>query len=196
VEQVNIKRSPDRGAYILSVFSIVFTILCAIAIIYFVDEVRELQQYGYLGVFFISLIGGATAIIPVPMLAILFALGGVMHYPWLVGLISALGELIGSLTIYFTGLGAGKAIKHTRLQSAYDRMLGLMARRGSLTLFLVASVLNPFFYPAALAAGAVRFGLKKYVFIVLLGKTIKNLTVVYAGYWGLKGLFALIGIKL
>jgi len=136
------------------------------------------------------------------MLAVVFALGGAMQDLWsvaLVGISAAMGELVGALTIYMTGHGAGRAIsssKHGRLQSAYERMLGLMERRGPLTLFIVASVVNPFFYPAALAAGALRFGLKKYIFIVLAGKIIKCMTVVYAGYFGLKGLFRAIGIDL
>jgi len=98
-----------------------------------------------------------------------------------------------------TGHGAGKALnnsKHGKVQAAYDRLLKLMERRGSLTLFVVASVINPFFYPAALAAGTLRFGLKRYILIVLAGKLIKCLTVVYAGYWGLKGLFRAIGVSL
>jgi len=117
----------------------------------------------------------------------------------LVGISAALGELIGALTIYMTGHGAGRAInssKHGKIQAAYERLLNLMERRGPLTLFVVASVVNPFFYPAALAAGALRFGLKKYIFIVLAGKLIKCMTVVYAGYFGLKGLFRAIGIEL
>jgi membrane protein YqaA with SNARE-associated domain len=98
-----------------------------------------------------------------------------------------------------TGHGAGRAIsssKHGKIQSAYERMLGIMERRGPIVLFVVASVINPFFYPAALAAGALRFGLTKYILIVLAGKLIKCMTVVYAGYFGLKGLFRAIGIEL
>jgi uncharacterized membrane protein YdjX (TVP38/TMEM64 family) len=98
-----------------------------------------------------------------------------------------------------TGHGAGRAIsssKHGRIQKAYDRMLDLMERRGALTLFVVTSIVNPFFYPAAFACGALRFGLKKYIAIVLVGKIIKCMTVVYAGYWGLKGIFRALGISL
>ena len=72
----------------------------------------------------------------------------------------------------------------------------MMERKGPLTLFIVASVINPFFYPAALAAGVLRFGLKKYIVIVLAGKIIKCMTVVYAGYWGIKPIFRAIGIEL
>jgi membrane protein DedA with SNARE-associated domain len=199
MEQQTKKSRSSRKAYIFGIIGIVATVLMAIAVVYFKDEIRELQHYGYLGAFLISILGGATIIIPVPMLAVVFALGGIMQYTWLVGIAAALGEVIGALTIYMTGHGAGTVLvqnKHGIVQSAYERLLGLMERRGPLTLFVVASVINPFFYPAALAAGALRFGLKKYILIVLAGKLIKSMTVVYAGYFGLKGIFRAIGIDL
>ena len=199
MEQEVRKKGSSKGAYILGAFGIIATILMAMAVVYYGESVQNLQRYGYLGAFLISILGGATIIIPVPMLVVVFALGGVMKYTWLVGIAAALGELIGAVTIYMTGRGAGKALnnsKHGKIQVAYDRLMSLMERRGSLTLFVVASVVNPFFYPAALAAGALRFGFKKYILIVLTGKTIKCMTVVYAGYWGLKGIFRAIGIDL
>jgi membrane protein DedA with SNARE-associated domain len=191
-----------KWAYIAGILGIVVTILMAVAIVIYKDQVQDLRQYGYMGAFFISILGGATIIVPVPMLAVVFALGGAMQNVWqvaAVGLAAALGEYVGALTIYMTGHGAGRAIgnsKHGRVQKAYERMLGLMERRGPLVLFVVASVVNPFFYPAALAAGALRFGLRKYTLIVLAGKIIKCTSVVYAGYFGLKGLFHAFGVTL
>ena len=186
-------------AYTLGIIGVLLTLLMAAAIIIYDEQVKEMQQYGYVGAFFISILGGATIIIPVPMLAVVFALGGVMPHTWLVGLSAALGELVGALIIYMTGHGAGRAIsqsKHGKIQRAYDKMLSLMERRGEITLFAVTSVVNPFFYPAAFACGALHFGLKKYIAIVLVGKIIKCMTVVYAGYWGLKGIFKAIGVDL
>jgi membrane protein YqaA with SNARE-associated domain len=192
------KRS-TRLAYFFGISGIVATILMMAAIVYFGEAIRELQHYGYLGAFAISILGGATIIIPVPMLAVVFALGGIMQHTWLVGISAALGELVGALTIYMTGHGAGKALsssKYVRIQLTYERLLRLMERRGAVTLFTVASVASPFFYPAALAAGAIRYGLKKYILIVFAGKLIKCMAVVYAGYWGLKGILRAIGISL
>jgi membrane protein YqaA with SNARE-associated domain len=193
-EQALPKKS-SRLAYVLAIAGVILTLAMAAAIIIWDEQVTALQQYGYLGAFFISIFGGATVIIPVPMLAIVFALGGVMPFPWLVALSAALGELIGALIIYRTGQGAGKAIggsKHGRIQKAYDKMLDLMERRGAITLFVVTSVVNPFFYPAAFACGALRFGLKKYITIVLIGKIIKCMTIVYLG----KGIFRAFGIDI
>ncbi len=193
------KKGSAKVAYILGIVGIVVTLLMAGAVIYFGEYVRALKGLGYLGAFLISILGGATIIIPVPMLAVVFALGVVRKYTWLVGLCAGLGDLVGALTIYMTGHGARTAFmnsKHGKLQAVYARLERLMEQRGSLTLFILAAVVNPFFYPAALACGAMRFGIRKYFLICFLGKTIKGMTVVYAGYWGLKGLFRMIGVSL
>ena len=194
-----VKKKSGIAAYVVGITAAVLTIVMAFAVVYFGEWVRALKGYGYMGAFLISILGGATIIVPVPMLAIVFALGGVMKYTWLVGLAAGLGETVGALTIYLTGYGGGKALqssKHGFIQKSYDRLMGLMERRGSMTLFFLAAVVNPFFYPAALAAGALRFGIKKYFAICFVGKTIKGMTVVYAGYWGLKPLFNALGIAL
>ena len=198
-EVVTTGKKSIRWTLVLSIFGIVVTILMAVGIVVYKEHMQALQNYGYVGAFFISILGGATVIIPVPMLAIVFALGGVMEYPWLVAIAAALGELIGSLTIYFTGRGAGQAIiqtKHNRIFKAYEKLLKIIKRWGSVALFIVTCVVNPFFYPAAFAAGALRFGLKKYIFVVLAGKLVKSFTVVYAGYFGLKGIFHALGIEM
>ena len=191
------KTGSKKIAYILGIIGVVATLLMAGAVIYFWEFVHALEGYGYAGAFLISIFGGATIIIPVPMLAVVFALGGVMKYPVLVGAAAGLGETVGALTIYLTGYGGGAAlydIKHSRIQAAYLRLTDLMERRGSLTLFILSAVLNPFFYPAALAAGALRFGIKRYFLICWAGKTIKGLTIAYAGYWGLRGLLRMLGM--
>jgi membrane protein DedA with SNARE-associated domain len=136
------------------------------------------------------------------MQPVVFALGGAMAGPWpvfLLGMAAAAGEVIGGLTIYMTGQGAGKAIsnnKNARFQRAYHRMLNFIRRRGAVALFLVTFIMNPFFYPAAFASGALNMGLKKFIPVIIVGKIIKCMTVVYAGYFGFKALFNALGIAL
>ena len=194
-----VKKSSTKRAYILGFIGIIATFLMAGAVIYYWEWVHALKAYGYLGAFLISILGGATIIVPVPMLAVIFALGGVMKYTWLVGIANGLGETFGALTIYMTGYGGGAALYNStngRLNKAYQRLMKLMEQRGSITLFLLAAVLNPFFYPAALAAGALRFGAKRYFIICWAGKTIKGMTVAYAGYWGLRELLRMLGMPI
>jgi len=192
-----VRHSPARWEYYVGILGVVLTIAMAVAVVYLTWVGQELQHWGYLGAFIISILGGATILIPVPMLAVVFALGGVMQHTWLVGIAAGLGESLGALTIYMTGHGGGTVLmnsKHGRIQAAYERLMTLMERRGSWTLFMLSSVINPFFYPAALAAGATRFGVKRYYIICFMGKTIKDMTVVYAGFWGLGSLLRWLGM--
>jgi len=191
-----VEKGSPRAAYILGIVGVVLSLLMAVAVVYFWEFIRTLEGYGYLGAFLISILGGATIIIPVPMLAVVFALGGVLT-PYWVGIAAGLGETVGALIIYMTGHGGGAAlsnIKYGKIQAAYSRLMYWMERRGSWTLFILSAVLNPFFYPAALAAGAMRFGLRRYFLICLAGKLIKGITVAYAGYWGLRGLLRMLGM--
>ena len=116
-----------------------------------------------------------------------------------IGAAAGLGETIGALTIYMTGYGGGAALassRHAKVQAIYSRILGWMERRGTLILFIFSSVVNPFFYPIALTAGATRFGLKKYILICIVGKTIKGITVAAAGYWGLGSILRALGVPI
>lgn len=194
-----VRKVLGKKAYITGIVGIVVTLLMAVAVVYFWEFVRGLETYGYFGVFVISVLGGATIIVPVPMLAVVFALGGVMKYPVLVGVAAGLGETLGALTIYMTGYGGGTALinlNHSKIQAVYSRLVRWTGLRGSLLLFVLAAVLNPFFYPAALTAGALRFGIRRYFFICWAGKTIKGMTVAFAGYWGLRGLLRMLGIPI
>ncbi len=193
-----------RWEYIAGILGIILTVLLALAVVLYWEEVRALGHYGYLGAFIISVFGGATILAPVPMTPVVFALGTVMapsFAPYLgpvfVGAAAGLGETIGGLSIYMTGYGGGTALqdmKQGKIKSTYTRMLRWVEKRGSLILFVLSAVLNPFFYPAALAAGALRFGIKRYFLICLAGKTIKGITVAAAGYWGLGSILRALGV--
>jgi len=195
-----------RREFWIGVAGLALAVGVALAVIFYWEEVHALGGYGYLGAFIIGFGGGATYIIPVPEAPVVFVLGTVLKPsfapylgPVFVGAAAGLGETVGGLTIYMTGYGGGAALagsKHGKIQITYLRLARWMERRGSLILFILSAVLNPFFYPAALAAGAMRFSLKKYIIICIVGKTIKGITVAAAGYWGLGGLLRALGVPI
>ena len=177
-----------------------------IAVVYYWDNVQALERFGYIGAFIISIFGGATVLAPIPMTPAIFALGTVLRPsfapylgPVFVGVAAGLGETIGGIIIYLTGYAGGAAFiasRKGRVWEAYQRMMQRMKQRGSLVLFLASVVINPFFYPAAIAAGALRFGIRRYFLICWVGKTIKGMAVAAAGYWGLGQLLELLGLPL
>jgi membrane protein YqaA with SNARE-associated domain len=195
-------KKSGRGAIVIAIAGVVLTIAMFIMIIAFNEQVKMMQNWGYVGAFLISLLGGATIIIPVPMLAVVVALASALATPWevaLLGFSAAGGEVIGALIIYFTGKGAGSAIDTTktdRLHRIYDKMVSFIQRRGSWALFSVTFIINPLFYPAAFVCGALKFGLRRFIIVVALGKLVKCMTVVYVSFYGLKSILRAIGIEI
>ena len=201
-----LKKGLGRWEYWVGGAGIALTVAIIVGVIFYWEELRKVGHYGYLGAFLISVFGGATILAPIPMTPVVFALGTVMKPdfapylgPVFVGAAPGLGETIGGLAIYMTGYGGGSVLftrKRGRLEAAYARVMSWMEQRGSLILFLLSAVLNPFFYPAALTAGALRFGIKRFFLICWGGKTIKGISVAVAGYWGLGSLLRALGVPI
>jgi len=206
-----LKGGLKRWEYWAGILGVVVTVFLAVLIILNRDIVQQFTGYGYFGLFFISALGGATVLVPVPMLAVQFAMGGVLApwfgpaitAPFFVGLVSSLGETLGALTIYMTGYGGGTPLQKIReqgaegrLAKAYIRLMNLMERRGGWTIFIISAIINPFFYPVSLAAGDMRLGIRKYFIIAFAGKAIKCTAIAYAGYYGVRGIFEFFGIQL
>ncbi len=194
-----------RRQFLGALVALVFTVGLAILVAFNWDMVYSMAGYGYTGGFVISAMGGGTVLVPVPMLAVQFALGGVVKPlagpdvmgPLFVGLVCGAGETLGALSIYVTGMGGGATLGHVKwnwLERIRSKVADLIERRGKLTLFLLSAIMNPFFYPASLAMGASRFGIKRYALITLSGKIVKCSVIAYAGYFGFKGIFNLLGI--
>jgi len=196
-----------RWEYWIGIAGLVLTIVIIAVVVRYIDDIQALRGwYGYVGAFLIGIFGGATYIAPVPMLPTIFILGTVIKPsfapylgPVFIGVAAGLGETIGALTIYMTGYGGGVVIartKHAKVRAIYSRILGWMERRGALVLFIFSAVINPFFYPIAITAGATHFNLKKYILICIVGKTIKGITIAAAGYWGLGAILKALGVPI
>jgi len=168
-----------------------------------------MAKYGYWGGFIVSALGCGSMFIPIPMAALQFALGAIL-LPWFgplwlgplcVGLVCSIGEAIGSLSMYAAGHSGAthlfdRATKgHSgRTQKFYLWLMRMMERRGPLVLFFLSATMNPFYFPAALTCGAVRFGVKKYFLVTLVGKFVKCTAIAYAGFFGFRSFLAWIGV--
>ncbi|MEE9198214.1 MAG: VTT domain-containing protein, partial [Dehalococcoidia bacterium] len=116
--------------------------------------------------------GGGAAII----------LAGAVLNPVSVGLLAGVGGALGELTGYGVGYRGGAILeKHANL---YIKAQRWMKRRGSITIFVLSTVPNPIFDAAGLAAGGIRFPLKKFLALVWMGKTIQAMVGAFIGAWG------------
>jgi membrane protein DedA with SNARE-associated domain len=65
-----------------------------------------------------------------------------------------------------------------------------------LAVFLMSVMLNPIFFPLALAIGASRYQLWKFFTMCWAGNTVKSITIAYLGYFGLGSILRAIGIDI
>ena len=132
-------------------------------------ELRNLGDYGYIGLFVISLIGNATLIIPAPVFIVACA-AGLVYGPIGVGIVAGLGAALGELTGYMAGAG-GKAL--IPQGQRYEQLTRFMQRHGMLTIFLLGAIPNPVFDVGGLIAGALRMKAWKFVLAAWAGKAIR-----------------------
>lgn len=144
-------------------------------------RIQNLGDYGYIGVFLISIAVSATIILPAPGWIIIATLGTILN-PYLVGIISAAGATIGELTGYMLGYGGRIAIKDVPL---YERMVKWMHRWGSWVIFVLALIPNPLFDVAGAVAGALRLPVWKFLLFGFLGRLPKHIAYAALGGVGL-----------
>ena len=148
-------------------------------VVIFRDKIADLQQYGYLGAFLISVLASATIIALIPTVPVIFTLGGVLN-PFLVALVAGIGEGIGEFTSYTAGR-SGHALFKGSFIHIHTRLEKWVERRGSLALFFSAAVFNPFFSIVGATAGILRFPPWTFFLIVWAGKTVKWTVVAVLG---------------
>ena len=177
---------------IVGISALLVTILGCIAVVLYWDYISQVQQYGYIGAFVINVLAGALAFIPIPAILVVFTLGSLLN-PALVGIVSGLGEAVGSLGIYITGYGGRVAVDS--LNERYvSKLRGWLEGHGSLTVFLMSLILNPLFYPFTAMTGMLRFGAVRFFFLCWAGKAIKNTAIAGLGYIGLGTILRWVGV--
>lgn len=148
----------------------------------------DISAYGYLGVFLVSLLAATVLFVPIPSIPVVFLMGAILN-PFLVGLMSGIGESMGEITGYTAGFSGREALDN---KQRYTRIKGWMKRRGTLVLFLFSAIPNLFFKLVGVSAGAIRYPFWKFLLVVFTGKTIKGTVIALLGYWSLRMLLQLI----
>ena len=171
---------------IFPLLTLLLIIVISIGLFYFYrhypDRIAELEKYGYLGAFIISVIFNATVILPAGNIVVLSALGATLPSAALVGLVGGGGAAIGEITGYMAGYSGRGLMERSGM---YDRVEGWVKRWGAMTIFVLSLV--PFVFDlAGIAAGALRFPFWKFLLLCWLGRTILYVSFVVLAAMGLK----------
>ena len=161
------------------------------AALVFRDRLASLDEWGYVGIFVVNVVGSGTFVLPVPGLGAAILGATIPGWaPYLVALSGATGSTIGEVSGYLAGMGSHGAVERRLGRNRwYRRVQGLIERRGAVTIFAFAATPNPLFDAAGFAAGSLRYSLWRFVVACLLGKMVKYFVVSYAAYYGLEALY-------
>ena len=154
---------------------------------------------GYLGGFLISTIGNATILFPFPYMGVALILGGLrdeltlvfVFDPWLIGIVSGVGAMIGEMTGYFIGYGGGKLIDEEQT-SAFKSFVDSHPRATPFVVWFLAATPIPDDV-LIVPLGAARYSWWKVAIAQLIGKTMFLMAISWSGRIGLDFVGSILG---
>jgi membrane protein YqaA with SNARE-associated domain len=171
-----------RRQTLLRILTLVGVVVLIVVLFIFRVQVQKLQQYGYAGIFLISIAANATIIIPLPGVAITAAMGAIFN-PVGVAVAAGLGAALGELTGYMTGFSGQVVVEQAALYQRLTTWMKAHQNLAYLAIVLVAFIPNPLFDLAGVASGALKLPVWKFLLACAVGKILKMMVFAYAGFY-------------
>jgi len=143
------------------------------------DLVERLGNYGYVGVFLLTMLASASIVLPSPAIGVALVAGKILN-PWLVGLTAGVAAGLGEITGYMAGLSGSSLAARSRF---YPRVERWVQRWGVLTIFILAVIPGPIFDLAGIAAGTMRMPFRYFLIACVIGKVVRFVGVAWLGYF-------------
>jgi membrane protein YqaA with SNARE-associated domain len=162
----------------------------------FIDWARRLiLSFGYVAVFFVSIVGTSTLFVPFPVDAVVsFAVPGLGLHPLVVGLAAGLGSTVGELTGYVVGMGSREVLikerkvpwiltlRRKRRWWGWVKFISRLFERYGFTVAVIAAAIPFPFDVIGILAGFGRYDVKKFLLATAVGKCAKTLLIAYLGW--------------
>ena len=149
-------------------------------------------QYGYLGIFLISLLGSMSIFFPIPYTLVIFTIAPFFD-PILIALASGAGSAVGEFSGYLLGLGGRKVISEKRKRQM-EALLRIFGKYGPIAVFLFALTPLPddlLFIPL----GVMHYSLLKAFIPALIGKICMSLIIAYSSRYAITIIEQIFGIE-
>jgi len=150
------------------------------------------SQYGYFGIFLISLIGALSIFFPIPYTVVIFTLGQSFEPLW-IAVAAGLGSAVGEFSGYLLGLGGRKAISE-KYKKRMDLLVRVFNKFGPVVIFLFALTPLPddlLFIPL----GVMRYSIVRVFVPAVIGKFCMNLIVAYSGRFSIQIIRDVFGVE-
>ena len=151
-------------------------------------------QYGYFGIFLISLLGATSVFVPIPSTIVIFTLGASSTFdPLWIAVAAGAGAAIGEFSGYLIGFG-GRRIISEKQKTKMDFLTKLFRKFGPIVIFIFALTPLPddlLFIPL----GVMRYSVIRAFIPALLGKFFSNLIIAYSGRVSLQIIKSIFGVE-
>lgn len=143
---------------------------------------KEFEKYGYLGVFLANLISSAGVIISATWGIPVTVAVAAISVPFWAALVASIGSTLGEVTAYYVGYSGKKLLDLQRFRR-YQTAERWMKRYGALAIFTSALLPIFIFDFVGIAAGVLRFPLRKFLLFCFLARLPRALIEVYFYMW-------------
>lgn len=174
------KTPSDRRMALIRVLTLGLVLLVIVAIFMLRDQVQELAHFGYLGVFIAAMMSNATVFLPIPGVAVVFAMGAVFN-PFLTALFAGMGAAVGELTGYLLGFSGQGLVEHAGWYRQIRNWMMTHPKLIDLGILALAAIPNPFFDAAGVAAGTMKIPIWRFLLFCSIGSIIKMLIFAIGG---------------
>lgn len=157
------------------------------------------NQYGYLGIFLMSLVGALSIFFPIPYTVAIFTLAGLkvggtwVFEPIWIAVAAGIGSAIGEFSGYLIGVGGRKAISG-KYKKKMDLLTRIFDKYGLVVIFLFALTPLPddlLFIPL----GVMHYDIVRAFVPALIGKFSMNLIVAYSGRFSIEIIRDIFGVE-
>jgi len=155
---------------------------------------QTILNFGYLGVFIVSIVSTATIFLPIPGFLFILAVSPFLN-PFLLGVVAGAGMAVGELTGYLIGKGGSRALKKGDKKWLLKGEDWFKKGRGFLFIVIFAATPLPDDITGILG-GMFNYDLRKFLLASFLGKTAMNLLLALAGFYGINWVMSVFGISL
>ena len=136
-------------------------------------------NYGYLGVFLVTLLANATVFVPVPDPGVVAKLAADLNVAG-VAILGAAGSVTGETTAFLVGRAGKAVVEETRFYLWLKRQLRTPLRT-FVVLFMLSAPPNPFFDVAGLTAGSLGVPYSIFVVATFTGRLVRMLILASLG---------------
>jgi membrane protein YqaA with SNARE-associated domain len=175
--------TPSKKNLIRSILVLVLGIVILLVVSYLLTLIYPYLEYyaelGYIGLFIAVFVASASFFLPLPGLAVVLAAATVLSPGW-VALVASIASTLGELSGYLLGrYGINNQIKER--MKMYSKAERWVQRYGVFAVWLFAAFPLLIFDVLAVAAGAFRLSVWKFLLATWLGRLPRSYIEVYLG---------------